>query len=59
MLINVFNYKGHIICIRAYSGTYETLVYGNIVSVTYSEAEAVQSGKDYIKTLPETPDSKL
>lgn len=59
MLINVFNYKGHIVSIRAFSGVYETLAYGEIVATTYSESEAVKAGKDHIDTLQVTPPSML
>jgi len=59
MLINIFNYKGHIICIRAYNGLYETIVSGDTIYRSYEESTAVQRGKEFVDTLPETPSSKL
>lgn len=59
MLINIFNYKGHIICIRAYEGVYETMVSGDMVYKSYEESTAVQKGKEFVDTLPITPSSNL
>ena len=59
MLINIFNYKGHIVCVRAYNGIYETIVSGETVYRSYEESTAVQKGKEFVDTIPETPPSKL
>ena len=59
MLINIFNYKGHIVCVRAYNGIYETIVSGETIYKSYEESTAVQKGKEFVDTIPETPPSKL
>jgi hypothetical protein len=59
MLINIFNYKGHTVCIRAYNGIYEYIVSGEVVGTIYDEETAVSKAKEYIETLPQTPNSNL
>lgn len=55
MLINVFTYKGHTICIRAFGGVYEYLVSGSIEGTEYSETDAVAAGKSFVDLISSTP----